>query len=262
MDYDTFDDVRFILKRQIEIAVAPSNAILAAIERHYGAPPSYEPAESVHLCDFPTGNAAFIDEQLSQRMELMREIVSLGDSADGREAQGSPALVRVEVVLADDTYRAWLEEHAALICDELNVKRVEFIEHAEQYITYSVLPDLKRLGPRLGKRLPAVRKMLGETDGAKLLAELETQKKITLTLPDGPVVLDADDIQVRLQAKTRLGRRPGSLGGRRVVNGTHRGVDPQGVGPRVGPHHSRPPQGASAASSPIALWCILRPTEN
>ena len=60
-----------------------------------------------------------------------------------------------------------------LICDELNVKRVEFIEKAEQYITYTVLPDLKRLGPRLGKRLPAVRKLLAEADGGRLLAELE-----------------------------------------------------------------------------------------
>ena len=68
-------------------------------------------------------------------------------------------LSQVEVVLADTAHQAWLEEHASLICDELNVKRVEFTENAEQYITYTVLPDLKRLGPRLGKRLPALRKV-------------------------------------------------------------------------------------------------------
>ena len=36
MDYDTFDKLRFILNRQIEIALAPREAILEAINRHYG----------------------------------------------------------------------------------------------------------------------------------------------------------------------------------------------------------------------------------
>jgi len=36
MDYDTFDKLRFILNRQIQIALAPREAILDAINRHYG----------------------------------------------------------------------------------------------------------------------------------------------------------------------------------------------------------------------------------
>jgi isoleucyl-tRNA synthetase len=133
---------------------------------------------------------------------LAREVVSLGRSARmGAKLKVRQPLSLVEVVLADNTHQAWLEEHASLICDELNVKRVEFTQKADQYITYTVLPDLKRLGPKLGKRMPAVRKLLAETDGGRLLAELETQGRITLPLPDGPVVLDSEDIQVRLQAK-------------------------------------------------------------
>ncbi len=38
-------------------------------------------AESVHLCDYPVGDPAAIDRELSERMALMREIVSLGRSA-------------------------------------------------------------------------------------------------------------------------------------------------------------------------------------
>jgi isoleucyl-tRNA synthetase len=110
-------------------------------------------------------------------------------------------LQQVEVILADSTHQAWLEEHAALICDELNVKQVSFTEQAEQYITYTVLPDLKRLGPRIGKRLPNLRKALAAADAGKLLAALKAQGKVSLPLADGPVELDSDDIQVRLQAK-------------------------------------------------------------
>jgi isoleucyl-tRNA synthetase len=159
-------------------------------------------AESVHLCDYPTGDPAAVDEELSARMALVREIVSLGRSARmAAKLKVRQPLGQVEVVLADRTHQAWLEEHGALVCDELNVKRVEFIEKAERYITYSVLPDLKRLGPRLGKRLPAVRKLLAAADGGRLLDELRRNGSITCSLADGPVTLDADDIQVRLQAK-------------------------------------------------------------
>jgi len=133
---------------------------------------------------------------------LAREIVSLGRSARmGAKLKVRQPLSLVEVVLADATHQTWLEEHASLICDELNVKRVEFTQKADQYITYSVLPDLKKLGPKLGKRLPALRKLLATSDGGKLLAEMQAKGNITLALPDGPIALDADDIQVRLQAK-------------------------------------------------------------
>ena len=37
--------------------------------------------ESVHLADFPTGDPAAIDEQLSLQMNLVREIASLGLAA-------------------------------------------------------------------------------------------------------------------------------------------------------------------------------------
>jgi isoleucyl-tRNA synthetase len=173
-----------------------------AVAAFAGRPAAERPVESVHLCDYPCGDPSAVDQALSEQMALVREIVSLGRSARmAAKLKVRQPLARVEVVLADPAQQKWLEEHAALVCDELNVKRVEFAPRADQYITYTVLPDLKRLGPRLGKRLPALKKLLAQTDGGQLLAELERQGQVSLSLPDGPVVLDADDLQVRLQAK-------------------------------------------------------------
>ncbi|MEX2139057.1 MAG: isoleucine--tRNA ligase [Pirellulales bacterium] len=158
--------------------------------------------ESVHLCDFPIGDPGLIDEQLSQRMEVVREISSLGRSArTAAKLKVRQPLAKVEVILVDRSQQSWLEEHSPLIREELNVKQVEFATKADQYITYTVLPDLKRLGPRLGKRLPALKSTLANADAAALLNELETKKQVTLQLDDGSVALDAEDLQVRLQAK-------------------------------------------------------------
>ncbi len=159
-------------------------------------------AESVHLCNYPAGDPSVVDKDLSRRMNLVREIVSLGRSARmaARQKVRQP-LSLVEVILAVAADQPWLEEHADLIAEELNVKRVEFTRQAEQYITYTVLPDLKRLGPRLGRRLPALRQLLAQGDPVELLRELETGGKVALMVEGVPVVLDSEDLQVRLQAR-------------------------------------------------------------
>jgi isoleucyl-tRNA synthetase len=108
----------------------------------------------------------------------------------------------VEVVLAHKTHLKCLEEHHDLIAEELNVNAVEFTTHGEQYISYSVVPNFKRLGPRLGKNMPAGKKLLAEIDAATLLAEMKSTGKFALNFPDGSSIdLDNEDIEVRLQAK-------------------------------------------------------------
>jgi len=167
-----------------------------------GRAPDKAPLESVHLCEYPTCQTSLVDEVLSERMALVREIVSLGRSARmSAKLKVRQPLGRVEVVLADETHAAWLEEHASLIGEELNVKQVEFIKEAERYITRTLLPDLKRLGPRLGPRLPELRKLLPERPAAPLLAELQAHGRIVFRLRDGEVILQPEDLQVRLQAK-------------------------------------------------------------
>ena len=158
--------------------------------------------ESVHLCDYPMCDAGSIDDLLSERMSLLRDIASLGRKArmDAKLKVRQP-LAKVEVILAKDTHQGWLQTHGELLRDELNVKQVEYAQQAADYITYEVLPNFKRLGPRIGKLLPKVKQLLTRADGGRLLAELEATGKVTLDAEGQRVELDSEDLQVRLQAK-------------------------------------------------------------
>jgi isoleucyl-tRNA synthetase len=167
--------------------------------------------ESVHLCEFPTGDASVVDETLSARMQLLREIASLGLSARmANKLKVRQPLAKVEVILSDTTHQKWLEEHDELLKDELNVKKIEYTTKADQYITYQVQPNFKKLGPRLGKLLPACKQALTTADGATLLAEMTATGRVTLTLDGQTVELDSEDIQVRLQAKPGWAAAQGS----------------------------------------------------
>jgi isoleucyl-tRNA synthetase len=136
-------------------------------------------------------------------MNLVREVSSLGRNArNAANLKVRQPLARVEVVLADTAHQAWLEEHAGLIAEELNVQEVAFTTEGEQYISYTIVPNFKRLGPRLGKNMPAAKKLLGDIDAGKLLAELKETGKATIKFPDGSSIdLDNEDVEVRLSAK-------------------------------------------------------------
>ena len=50
--------------------------------------------------------------------------------------------------------------------EELNVKALEVVESLAGLIRYSVVPNFRALGPRLGPKLPAVKAALASADGA------------------------------------------------------------------------------------------------
>jgi isoleucyl-tRNA synthetase len=158
--------------------------------------------ESAHLCDYPTCDEAAVDATLSERMQLLRDIASLGRKArmDAKLKVRQP-LAKVEVILADDKHQHWLESHDALLRDELNVKQIDYTKEAERYIAYEVLPNFKRLGPRVGRLMPKVKQALAGSDGGRLLAELTANGKVVIEVDGQRVELDSEDLQVRLRAK-------------------------------------------------------------
>ena len=158
-------------------------------------------SESVHLCDYPLGDAA-IDVDLSQQMDLVRLISSLGRQArSAAELKVRQPLAKVEVILADVTHRAWLEEHAGVIAEELNVKAVEFSDTPEKYVDHEVLPNFILLGPKLGKLMPKLKGVLAQQSGSELLANIRDNGKIDLVIEGQEVALTPEEVEVRIKAK-------------------------------------------------------------
>jgi len=67
-----------------------------------------------------------IDRQLLDRMRwCVRSSLKAG-ARMGAKLKVRQPLAKVEVILADCTHQAWLEQHSALVAKELNVKLVEY----------------------------------------------------------------------------------------------------------------------------------------
>ncbi|MGA7419819.1 MAG: DUF5915 domain-containing protein, partial [Acidimicrobiales bacterium] len=68
-------------------------------------------------------------------------------------------------------------------------------------LTYELVPNFKLLGPRLGKRVQQLRAAMGDVDGAAAAGALGEGQPVTVQLPDGPVELGADEVELRVKAQ-------------------------------------------------------------
>ena len=157
---------------------------------------------SVHLTDFPTADLAAIDERLSDEMQTVRDIVSLGLSTrNAHKLKVRQPLRQAEVILARPALKAQLAAYESLITDELNVKTLLYSNDAGGRVSFGVKPNYKELGPRFGKRMPLVRAAVDAAEPNALRLALTTQGEVPLRLSDGDTVtLTADLVELSCQA--------------------------------------------------------------
>ncbi|HVJ65168.1 MAG TPA: isoleucine--tRNA ligase [Bdellovibrionota bacterium] len=158
--------------------------------------------ESVHLSSYPKVNAEKFDENLATEMRLVRDVVSTGLAARGAaKIKVRQPLAAIEVVVSSSGEREVIGKHSELICDELNVKGIEFTEKPETYVSYKVVPNFKILGKRLGKEMGLLQAALKTASGAELYRELRATGAVSIVLPSGKQSFDAAELEVRLEAK-------------------------------------------------------------
>jgi isoleucyl-tRNA synthetase len=158
---------------------------------------------SVHLAEFPREREARKNPELLSAMQATREAVTLGQRVRAeRKLKVRQPLSEAIVAVASAEERARIERFAEAVREELNVHTVTFTEEPQKFVTFELLPNFRALGPKLGKDLPLLKQALSKASGSDLYAQLEATGSIEVGLPSGPVKLGAEDIQVRLAAKS------------------------------------------------------------
>ena len=160
---------------------------------------------SVHLTSWPEADASIVDGRVLDRQAAARQVVTLGHAARQEAGIGvrQPLAAATIVSVDDDLLRHLVHEGtAAIVRDELNVKELQFAEDRGAYVNYTVKPNFRVLGKRLGKRMKLCAQAVGQSSPTDLLAALEADGKAVVMPSDGEAIeLGPDDLEVRIQQK-------------------------------------------------------------
>ena len=176
--------LRYVLVQLAKVA-APFTPFIA--EEIYRNLKGANDPESVHLCEFPTANAAARDLALEKRMAAVQTVVELGRRlrADNDLKVRQP-LSAIRIAGADVK---GLED---LIMDELNVKRVEYVADETELCEVSYKANFKTLGKKCGPKMKAVAAAIAAMKGFAGSATVEG------------VEIAADDVLVTRAPKAGL----------------------------------------------------------
>ena len=149
--------------------------------------------ESIHLCDFPVANEAWIDTELEDCMEKVLKVVVMGracrNGANIKNRQPIGTMYIKAPWELDEFYKEIIE-------DELNVKEVVFTDDVRNFTSYSFKPQLKTVGPKFGKQLNQIRTALTELNGNEAMDEINATGELKLRLGEEEIVLLKEDLLI------------------------------------------------------------------
>ncbi|MEK7399728.1 MAG: isoleucine--tRNA ligase [Candidatus Poribacteria bacterium] len=158
--------------------------------------------ESVHLCDYPSFNAEFVDEELEQDMDYVRKVVVLARAARNRAVvKTRQPLALMMVNPKSDDEKKSIERLKDLIVDEINVKMIEYTDDMSQFVTMIMKPVFNLIGKKYGKLVPKIAQKLTEIDTLKAKSELDDNKSLQLDIDGEKVELLLEEIEIRVQDK-------------------------------------------------------------
>lgn len=154
--------------------------------------------ESIHLCDFPVANEAYINEELEQNMEIVLKVKGMGHAARNtanikiRQPLGTMFIKGVEELP---------EFYEDIIRDEVNVKKLVFTDDVREFTSYIFKPQLRTVGPKYGKQLGGIQKTLATLDGNAAMDQLNAEGAIKFDVDGVNVKLTKDDLLIDIAQK-------------------------------------------------------------
>lgn len=155
--------------------------------------------ESVHLADYPVCQEELLDLGVEERMDLVRNLVSLGRAA--REEAQIKVRQPLQKILVDGEYEDSISYLVPLIKEELNIKDVVFEGNLHEFMDFTLKPDFKVAGPVFGPKVKVLAKALAQTDTAKMVSKVKAEGSFMLDLDGEETEIKEEYLDVRISAK-------------------------------------------------------------
>ena len=154
--------------------------------------------ESVHLADYPKYDETKIEELLEEKMDLVRELISIGRNI--REEQKLRVRQPLSEILIDGKNSMVIGELTELIKEELNVKKVTYVKDTSEYMNFTVKPNFRTVGKVFGSNLKEFQDKLLELPLSDI-KKLQNNEYIKMTVAGTEHDIYSDMVDIRINAK-------------------------------------------------------------
>jgi isoleucyl-tRNA synthetase len=199
--YQTLHEVLMIFVRLIA-PVAP----FIAEEIYLNVKKDNDP-ESVHLTHFPEisiREQSLQDKDLEERMALAQKTVSVVRSLrNDKQIRVRQPLSRLQIYLKSERQKSDIKTMSSIICEEVNVKKIEFVAKENDLVVKSAKPNFKVLGAKVGKQMSQLTGII-KNFAAEQINEIENNGSTNVYLDGHELKLEIEDVEITAQAKENL----------------------------------------------------------
>ena len=154
--------------------------------------------ESVHLAKFPKCDDKLIDEKIEEKMDLVRDLISLGRNV--REEAKIKVRQPISEAILDGKNKNIIGDLTDLIKEELNVKEIKFVDDLSIYMNYEVKPNFKVCGPLLGSSIKSFQGYVKNFNYGDI-KNLEEGNEVKINLDGKEITITYDMLDVRITSK-------------------------------------------------------------
>lgn len=154
---------------------------------------------SVHLSTYPKANLGLIDNALEEKMDLVKNLVTLGRAS--RENAKIKVRQPIQKVLVDGKFEDTIGDVVDLIKEELNVKEVIFAKDLSEYMNFSLKPNFKVLGPILGANMKLFAGELAKFNPNEVVPKLESGESLTCEIAGDNFEFNKEHVLINISAK-------------------------------------------------------------
>ena len=154
--------------------------------------------ESVHLAKFPKCDDKLIDEKIEEKMDLVRDLISLGRNV--REETKIKVRQPISEAILDGKNKNIIGDLTELIKEELNVKEIKFVDDLSIYMNYEVKPNFKVCGPLLGSSIKSFQGYVKNFNYGDI-KNLEEGNEVKINLDGKEIIITYDMLDVRITSK-------------------------------------------------------------
>lgn len=159
------------------------------------------PHLSVHLADWPRADEAVIDIGLLECTSVLQKVVSLGRAARAESGHRvRQPLPEVLVRVRNEVEQTALEGLTDQLLEELNVKTLRFLGSNEAFLEYDLKPNLRIVGRKYGKIVPALKQRLTEVNGKEVAAAVAEGRTYTIEVEGQTLELQPDEVLVEARS--------------------------------------------------------------